>query len=274
MATTPPAPAAPKRSGLPRAFVGVCVVLGALIGAYAVLMLVSIATASTEHRTRTFRAVDALRVDTGSGDVTIIGEARDDVRVEMEIQRGMWRGAWQPDVAMRADGRSLRLGSDCSTWAHIGVSDCGASFTVHVPRGTRVAVDASSGDVTAIGIAGAVDVGASSGNVRAEDVSGPLTLDASSGDIDVGGFRGTTLSASASSGDIELRTRRAPRSLRAEASSGDVTIAVPDATYRVEVETDSGDENVGIRQDPDAQRSIEAKSSSGDVTIVQLADAR
>jgi hypothetical protein len=263
-----------KRTGLPRPFVALCVLIGVLVGAYAVLTLLSIATASTEHRTRVFRAVDQLRIDAGPGDVTIVGERRDDVRVELAIQRGMWRGAWQPQVDVRPGGRFLKLESHCSLWAHIGVSDCGASFTVRVPRGTRVSVAGSSGSVWVARLAGPVAVESRSGDVHADDASGPLTLDASSGDIAVEGYRGTRLSIHAGSGDVEIRALRVPRRLRAEASSGDVDVVVPDVPYRVAVDTGSGDEDVQVRHDPSSPRRIDASTSSGDVSILATGAGR
>jgi hypothetical protein len=151
--------------GLPRTFIALCVVIGALIGAYCVLILVSLAMASTEHRTRTFAAVPArqLQIETGSADVRVVGERRRDVRVDMEIQRGMFRNGFQPRVEMRQRGRQLQLHSHCSLMAHIGVGDCGASFTVHVPRGTTLAVSAGSGDVHVEDLAGALRVTAPPG---------------------------------------------------------------------------------------------------------------
>lgn len=265
-------PTAAKRSGLPRPFVAVCVVLGVLVGAYCVLLLLSIATASTERRTRTFPPVEHLRVDAGSGDVTVVGERRRDVRVDMLIQRGMWRGAWQPDVELRRADRTLQLGSECSLWAHVGVSECGANFTIRVPRGTRVAIDASSGDVRVRGLATPVTVDASSGDVHAERLGGPLRVDSSSGDVHVEGFRGPRAAVRASSGDVDVLAARAPRRIVADASSGDISIAVPDVPWRVTVETDSGDQDVQVRQDPDARRVLEARADSGDVRIVRLGD--
>ncbi len=268
MSTTAP----PKRSGLPRAVVAVCVLIGVFVGAYAVLMLLSVATASTEHRTRTFTAAATLRVDTGSGDVSIVAERRRIIRVEMEIHRGMWRGAWQPEVELQAAGRGLRLGSECSLWANIGVNECGADFTIYVPRGTRVAVDASSGDVRVQDLAAPATIDSSSGDVHAERLRASLRVSAASGDVHVEGFRGAPVEARASSGDVDLVASRAPRRLVADASSGDISIEVPDVPWRVRVETDSGDENVQVRQDPGARRSIDANADSGDVSIVRLGD--
>jgi hypothetical protein len=273
MSTTAP-PEPPKRRGLPRAFVAFCIAIGALIGAYAVVTLLSLTTASTEHRSRTFAAVGELRIDSGSGDVTIAGQRRSDIRVDMAIQRGMWRGAWQPSVETRRGGSSLRLGSRCSFWAHVGVGECGASFVISVPIGTRVVVNASSGNVRIAGMADAVSVDASSGDVEADASSGPLRLAADSGDVTVQGYRGTEISARTGSGDVDLNALSAPRSVRAEAGSGNVTIAVPDVRYRVSLQTGSGSQHVQVRRDPNAARGIEAKAGSGDVTIQRLSDTR
>lgn len=268
----PTAPASPpaRRRGLPRPFVALCIAVAAVVALYTVLSLTSLLTASTEHRTRTFEAVERLRVETGSGDVEVVGEARSDVRVEMEIQRGMFRGAWKPDVDMRADGRSLQLASRCSVWEHIGVTDCGASFTIRVPRGTAVELDASSGDVVVADVDGAVQASASSGDVRARDLGGSAELSASSGEVEVDGYRGRRISARTSSGDVDVRAVAAPRRLVASASSGDVAVLVPDRAYRVEADADSGDVDVQVRQDPDSPRTIEARASSGDVSVQRL----
>jgi hypothetical protein len=259
--------------GLPRTFIALCVVIGALIGAYCVLILVSLAMASTEHRTRTFGvAARQLQIETGSADVRIVGERRRDVRVDMEIQRGMFRNGFQPRVASRQQGHELQLHSHCSLMAHVGVGDCGASFTVYVPRGTTVAVSAASGDVHVQDVERDVTVIASSGDVHVEDVAGTLRMTASSGDVHVAGYRGTKLVAKTNSGDVDVSTQRAPRRLRADAGSGDVDVAVPNAVYSVLVDTGSGDRNVTVRQDAAARRTIQANTSSGDVSIAPLGD--
>ncbi|HEV7772253.1 MAG TPA: DUF4097 family beta strand repeat-containing protein [Conexibacter sp.] len=264
----------PKPSkGLPRTFIALCIVIGALIGAYCVLILVSLAMASTEHRTRTFAvAARQLQIETGSADVRVVGERRHNVRVDMEIQRGMFRNGFRPRVELRQSGRQLQLHSHCSLMAHVGVGDCGASFTVYVPRGTTLAVNAASGDVSVEGIERDVTVAASSGDVHVEDVVGPLQVTASSGDVHVAGYQGTKLVTTTNSGDVDVSTAHAPRRLRVDAGSGDVDVAVPNVVYSVLVDTGSGDRNVTVRQDPAAPRTIQANTSSGDVSIAPRGD--
>ncbi|HEX5146136.1 MAG TPA: DUF4097 family beta strand repeat-containing protein, partial [Conexibacter sp.] len=199
--------------------------------------------------------------------VSVVGERRRGVRVDMAIQRGMWRGGWQPRVAVERDGRRLELQSHCSVWAHIGVGDCGASFTVRVPRGTRLAVDAGSGDVRVAGLARGATVDTSSGDVHAQDVAGPLRVLASAGDVDVEGYRGADVTLQAGSGDVELDARSAPRRVRATTGPGDVALEVPDRAYRVAVRTGTGDRSVHVREDPHAPRSIVATTGAGDVSV-------
>jgi Putative adhesin len=242
--------------GLPRTFVALCIAIGALIGAYCVLILVSLAMASTAHRTRTF-AVTArqLQIETGAADVQVVGERRRDMRVDMEIHRGMFRNGFQPRVALRQEGHQLQLGSHCSLMAHVGVGDCGASFTVYVPRGTTVAVRAGSGDV------------------HVENATSALRVTASSGDVHVAGYRGRRLAVKTGSGDVHVSALRAPHRLRVDAGSGDVDVAVPNAVYSVLVDTGSGDRDVTVRQNPAAPRTIQVSTSSGDASVAPLGDA-
>jgi DUF4097 and DUF4098 domain-containing protein YvlB len=270
------APSDPSKpaKGLPRSFVALCVVIGVLVGVYCVLILVSLAMASTEQQTRTFAvAARQLRIETGSADVRIIGERRRDVRVDTEIHRGMFRNDFEPRVELRQGGRRLQLDSDCSLMAHVGVGGCGASFTVYVPRGTTLAVNAGSGDVHLLGAASDVTVVASSGDVHTEDVAGALRVEASSGDVHVAGNRGGTLVVRTGSGDVHVHAVRAPRRLRVDAGSGDVHAAVPDVVYGVRVDTGSGDRNVTVRQDPAAERTLRVLTSSGDASVAPLGNA-
>jgi hypothetical protein len=237
-----------------RVVVGACVAIGLLLAiplvAVAFVTLTAITSDSVERRARTFPPVERLRIDPGGGDVTVVGERRADVRVEMRIHRNAWRDDWQPTVKLMPD-RVLRLGSDCSVWMFAGTGECGASFTVRVPSATAVAV-----------------LGGGSSDVRLDALSGPLDVSTGSGDIEVDGYRGAVVSAAAGSGDIELWAVRAPRRLRAQAGSGDVTVVVPDVPYRVAVDTGSGDEDIQVIDDPSAEPTITVRTGSGDVEVV------
>lgn len=261
-----PTASSPPRRGLPRAFVAFAVAAGLVAAAWAALSLASLASRSTERTTTTYVAAGLLRIDTGSGDVTIVAEDRTDVRVVTEVRHGIWR----PHVTQGLRDGRLELTGDCDFWAEIGIDSCRTSFEVRVPLATRIVVDASSGDLAVSGARADVSLHASSGDIHARDVSGLLELDSSSGDVEVDGYRGMRLDAHTSSGDVEVRSLRAPRRLVADTSSGDVRVVVPDGTYRVAASTDSGDEDIQVGNDPYARNVIEATTSSGDVTVAGL----
>lgn len=250
-----PSHSTPPHGGLLRFAVGVAVVVGALIAVLLVggALVTVLATTSdeVERSGRSFPATERLRIDTGSGDVTVIGERRADVRVEARVHHNMFHGDGRATVALR-DG-TLRLDGDCSLWTFLGARECGTSFTVRVPRGTAVAV-----------------LGGGSSDVRLDALSGPLDVQLGSGDVDVDAYRGTAVRATTGSGDVELRTLRPPRRLLARTGSGDVEIVVPDVPYSVGVDTGSGDEDVQVTDDPTADRSIEVRTGSGDVSVFGL----
>lgn len=245
------APAAARR--LPRFVVGVFVVIGLLMAllllAAGFLAITAVTTDSVERRARTFPAVEQLRVRPGSGDVTIRGERREDVRVDMRIHHNMWRNDWQPGVEMRGD--LLWLDNECAVWTVVAPGQCGASFTIRVPRATAVAL-----------------VGGGSSDVRVERLAGALDVATGSGDVEVDGYRGAVVTVTAGSGDVELESLRTPRRVWAQAGSGDVAITVPHAAYRVDVHTGSGDEDVQVADDPRSDRSIDVRTGSGDVELL------
>jgi DUF4097 and DUF4098 domain-containing protein YvlB len=265
MSTTEP------RRGLPRPLIAACVAIGALVAAWGGLSVVALTMRTTDTTSRTYAVAGPLEVATANGNVTIIGEDRDDVRVDA---RATW-SLKRPEVELRRDGGRVTLDGGCGGfWGHVDALGCSIDLELRVPRDHAVTARTTSGDVRAFDLAGEVTLRASSGDVRAEHVGGRLEVASSSGDIAVVGFRGDAVAARASSGDVTVRAATPPRRTAAHANSGNVTIAVPDATYAVDVRTGSGDQNVAVRQSPDAARAIEASANSGDVTVVRLDDAR
>ena len=116
-------------------------------------------------------------------------------------------------------------------------NSCAVDYEIRVPAGTRVHVDASSGDVHAEDLRSTqpVVLAASSGDIDAVGVTAPaLKLYTSSGDIEASRVRADTVRAEASSGDVLLALARAADRVDAVASSGDIHVDVPDALYRVD----------------------------------------
>ncbi|MDR1599216.1 MAG: DUF4097 family beta strand repeat-containing protein [Oscillospiraceae bacterium] len=107
----------------------------------------------------------------------------------------------------------------------------------------------------------------SSGDIGIETLSaGQTALSASSGDITARGVAaGGTLSVRSSSGDIELE-RSACASLEAEVSSGDLTVSEVDAG-RARLKSNSGGQSIKRLT---AELDVEAESSSGDIKIAEV----
>jgi Putative adhesin len=266
-----PSVSSTRRRGLPTPLVVACVAFGVAVAAWGALWLTAFSVQRTERTTRTYVGVDHLKIDGGDGDIDVIAEDRGDVQVTARVVHGL--GGLH--VKQGFEGGALKLTSDCNFWGSFGPNGCTADFEVRVPRAVTLDVRGSSGDVSARGMTAAAYLGASSGSVRAIDAAGRLKVGASSGDVDVEGYRGRDVEASASSGNVTVRTRVVPTRLRAVASSGDVTVVVPgDVPYFVEARADSGDTHVGVDQSREAPRTIEARASSGNVRVARLDDAR
>lgn len=266
-----PSVSSTSRRGLPTPLVVACVALGVVVAAWGALWLTAFSVQRTERTTRTYAGVDHLRIDGGSGDIDVIAEDRGDVQVTARVVHGL--GSLR--VKQGFEGGALKLSSDCSFLGSVGPNGCTADFEVRVPRTVSLDVRGSSGDVSARGTTAAAYLGTSSGDVRAVDVAGRLKIGASSGDVEVEGYRGRDVDATASSGDVTVRTRVVPRRVRAVASSGDVTVVVPGGVpYFVEARADSGDTDVAVDQARQAPRTVEARASSGDVRVARLDDAR
>lgn len=260
----------PQR-GLSRPFVIVCVVFGAFVVVWAALWFAAASVQRSDSATTTYGHVERLRITGSSGDITVVAEQRDDVQV---VARRTWALA-EPKLGQRFEDGELTLSGRCGFWGSFGPQGCDTDFELRVPADLPLDVRGSSGDVTARGLAGDAYVGASSGDVTVIDATGTLRVGASSGDVAVEGYDGDDVTAHASSGDVVVRARRAPRRIEAVASSGDVTVAVPGGVaYDVRTDASSGDESVDVDRSSDAPRSIDARASSGDVRVVTLADAR
>jgi DUF4097 and DUF4098 domain-containing protein YvlB len=239
---------------------------------------------SVEHTNRQTipGPIAELRVDAGSGDITIVPALGDDVTV---VSRS--RGALDtPRVRASIDGANVNVSGGCGG---ISFGHCSSSIVLHVPAGTDVEVNSSSGDIAASGMAGTIslitgsgdvsgsgltgdaDLQTSSGDVYARGLDGArVRLESASGDVEASDLRAATVRAHTASGDVELAFMEAPGDVDAETASGDVRVTLPRGArdpYRVDVETSSGDREIGIAIDADAPRLIRAHTESGDAVV-------
>lgn len=207
-----------------------------------------------------------------SGDVAVTTAAIEETRITRVVHRRT-----DPDPSYRLEGTTLHLDTDCGP-------DCTASYQVEAPAGVKVRgklqsgdvamsgigasdITVTSGDIVVDGATGPVHVKTTSGDITVRDATAGVTLAATSGDlraIDVGG---NPVSAKTTSGEVTVHTTTVG-SVTAQATSGDVEVLVPDGAYRVNLSLKSGDPQVaGVREDPASPHVIDVRTSSGDVTV-------
>lgn len=251
--------------GLRRALLGIIALIAAFTVVQGTVSLLDLAARHTSTQAKQFDGVRSLVIDDAS-DVRLTSAP---AGAPLELVTKLTEGLRTPshDAQLTGDG-TLHLSSSCG-W--VFGNSCAVDYEIRVPEGTRVHVDASSGDVHAEHLRSTqpVVLAASSGDIDAIGVTAPaLKLYTSSGDIEASRVRADTVRAEASSGDVLLALARAADRVDAAASSGDILVDVPDALYRVETQAGSGDVDDGeLRTSPRAARSISATTGSGDIHL-------
>jgi Putative adhesin len=181
----------------------------------------------------------ALNVDVGSGDVHIVGAEVSGASVVAKVQ-----GERNHLGFSLNDGR-LSLYEECNE------DPCGVNIYAVVPA--PIPMDLYTG----------------SGDVRVEDALERVHVEAGSGDVEGIDIAGLDLGVKTGSGDIDLRVRAPAERVSVRAGSGDVRLTVPAGGYQLAVDTGSGDRSVrGIANDVTASSSIAVDTGSGDVRIV------
>lgn len=147
-----------------------------------------------------------VEVSNGPGSVRVEG-AGDTGAVEYTVTRYAVAGdpaaaraaAWEVPVDVSREGSTVTLKTD-------GGEETGADYSVVVPAGAGVEVEAEEGDVEVAGLGGNVTVRAESGDVSVRDVEGDVTVEAESGDVAVAGMRTDTgnLELDVGFGDVSL----------------------------------------------------------------------
>jgi hypothetical protein len=125
--------------------------------------------------------------------------------------------------------------------------NCDASirFEVRVPRSVRFDFDkisTASGNVSAEGVSGRMELNSASGDVTLQGVSGEIHASSASGNVRVKEAAGT-VSASTASGNVEVELTRLEGAgdLRFSSASGDVRVRLPSSVDAdVEMSTASG----------------------------------
>lgn len=214
-------------------------------------------------------------VNGGSGDVVVsTGQV-----TETTINRIVRNGSDAGD-SYKLTGSILTIDTSCGL-------RCSVSYEIKTAPGVTIRGKLGSGDVKLNGV-GATDVEIGSGDLVVTSASGPVQARTTSGDIHVLDAK-DTVKVQATSGDLEVInaggavTARvtsgnlklvlaAPGSVTAEASSGDIDVTVPKSSYKLITKTGSGDVSLnGIENDPSAKNVIDVKVGSGDVNLASTA---
>ncbi len=167
-----------------------------------------------------------VTITNGPGGVRVEGGNGSEA-VEYEVTRYATAGdpaaarsaASEVPVDVAREGSTVTLGTD-------GGGETGADYTVGMPAGGGVEVEAEEGDVEVAGLDGNVTVRAAAGDVTVRDVAGDVTVEAERGDVIVGGMRTDTgnLELVVGSGDVTLEDLILG-TLEAGVEAGDVTLS-------------------------------------------------
>ncbi|HEX9221272.1 MAG TPA: DUF4097 family beta strand repeat-containing protein [Gemmatimonadaceae bacterium] len=213
-----------------------------------------------------------------SGRIRVTGWDRADVKVSASVESGYLRfsaNSSRVTLSVEDNDNYGRRGRG----RHNNVGD--ARYDVSVPRGSRLILEAVSGDVTAKGSQGEIEASSVSGNVDVTDGLRTVSAEAVSGDVHVGqvngNVRGETVSgelraenvsgnveASSVSGSIRLLGIQS-KDVRTETVSGDITYAgTIEPSGRYGFESHSGTLRLDIPRGAGAQFSVE--TFSGDLS--------
>ncbi len=236
-----------------------------------VLLSWSVATASAaaegsfQRTLKVSGAVD-LDIETGSGNIEIRTGSSDQVQITGHIRanNNTWFGSSGGDAAdkvkrieanppIQQSGNDIRIGhiDDQSLRRNISIS-----YELIVPTDTRLRSRTGSGNQSAVGLKGAIDLQTGSGNVAFSNIGNTVRAESGSGNIEAEHVSGNVR---AKSGSGEIRVRDLSGGLDAESGSGNITLAQASAGS-VRASTGSGDvELSGVRG------SLEATTGSGTV---------
>jgi putative adhesin len=223
----------------------VALVAGVLVAVMVLAVGLTEAFTHAETKTTTVaRDIERIVVEADAGDVRLEAATAHDV-VIIEQRRWLGRG---PTVVAQVRGGVLEIHGSCPEPRLI--ERCEADLTLRVPFDADVQVRSDAGDLTAMGVAGHVQLATRAGDVLGRDLH-PVSATAAAG-----------------AGDIDLDFATMPVSVNATAQVGDIAITVPPGDYKVDTRADAGEDEVeNVLRDDRSLRSILAQSGAGDIMI-------
>jgi DUF4097 and DUF4098 domain-containing protein YvlB len=201
-----------------------------------------------------------------SGRIRVTGWDRPDVKITASIETGRLRfdaNSSRVSLSVEDSDNQGRRGH-----RHNNVGD--AQFVVSVPRGSRLILEAVSGDVVARGSQGEIEATSVSGDVDVSDGVRAVSAEAVSGSVHVSQVNGN-VRTEAVSGD--LRAENVSGNIEASSVSGNIHL-VGIQSKDVRTETVSGDITYSGSIEPSGRYSFEAHSGTIRLNIPRGAGAR
>lgn len=237
----------------------------------------------TFDRTYTVTGSVDLDVLTRSGDISVRKGPAGSVVVHGKIHVGdrWFTGGRQGDVSdieknppITQNGNSIRID-------YVKYHDISVDYEITAPADTSVQTQSGSGDQSAEGLTGKLNLESGSGDIRLREISSSVHLRTGSGDIDARDLSGAfdvecgsgdvRIEGNGAGGDSRVRTgsgsiqlRGVNGGLRVESGSGDVTVSGTQ-TAAWDVRTSSG--NVELELQPGAAFDLNATAGSGNVVV-------
>jgi hypothetical protein len=183
-----------------------------------------------------------------SGEIIVEGWSRDEARISAHTERGELRSSFS-NSRITIETRAVR-GRTGET-----------RYELSVPKGVRVVLRSTSGDVTARGTGGPIDASTTSGDVTAEGGRGRVSLESVSGDVRGSDLEGE-IEASSVSADVMLD--RVSGSLRVESTSGEIVL---DGVRSSDVYSSTVSGEVSYKGSIESNGRYEFHSHSGNVSL-------
>lgn len=201
---------------------------------------------------------EVLRIDASEAAVKVVSGTGESVDVQRELKG---KATDDGNSTWTMSGDTLKLGLRCSGI----VISCEGRYTVAVPQGTALRVNASGSAVTLDSLTGDIDASVThDGTLRVAGPTGKLSLATRGGSITVTNARSTEVTAETKGdGNIDLDFLKAPERVKATAS-GSVQVTLPNdsGTYRI-----VGADSASLASDDKSSRSITVSAAEGTASV-------
>ncbi|MFE2849909.1 DUF4097 family beta strand repeat-containing protein [Streptomyces lavendulae] len=219
------------------------------------------AAATVESKSFDF-AGGSLTVTSGSADLALVAADIEGVQVERRVTGrkvgGEVGSGWQ------LEGGTLTLSLDCT-----GISlDCGAKYTVKVPRAVAVTAESGKGRIEATGFTADFSARTADGDVRLSDLHGAeLALEGGDGSIEGDGISARSVSVTSHNGNVDLGLAAVPDLVDVQSRDGNVELGLPESTYAVRTAAKKGDVTVNVAKDDGSGHSVAVRTRNGSIAI-------